>query len=407
MQIRMSNRTKYLMFFGFVGCCLIVLGLAGVLNYKGLTDTSRILEDSIRSQITSTASAARGIIDAEAFVGYVDQQSIDDSHYRAQLASLRQLAKNTGASYIYALKVIDDETVFVFDTDVDAEPFIPYELPPALEDVFTGSSVAGVSNVQDEYGSYSTAATPLWVGPKVVGIVCVDVADDLINAHRQSARRNVQLLLVMLATVLGVACALAYHVIDRMKTTQDDLTHLANYDRLTSLPNRQFLLATLSEMISKDPPEPFALMFVDLDNFKRVNDNAGHDAGDALLQSIGNYLVQSLDSANVFRPGAGILNVAARVGGDEFILIAPGVEEQAPAEQLAKELLEGFQSDELNRYVEKYQVGLSIGIALYPFHTTDYNVLIKYADIAMYHSKHLGKNCYQMYTDEMKDKDQK
>ncbi len=404
---KMSNKTKYLLFTAFVVFCVLVLALSSAINYKGLSESSAILEDSVRAQLISTASAAREVIDAAAFYGYNRPEDIQNSAYEGQLDELRQLAVNTGAAYIYALKMIDDKPVFIFDTDIECEPFTEYELAPVLAAAFSGKDSAGISNLVDEFGSFSTGAVPIMRDGHVIGIACVDVEDDLLVAQRASAQRNFWLMIGMLASVLAIMSALVYYMLSRVKIMQDRLKRMANYDKLTNLPNRQYLMDTLQEMTSKKAKAPFALFFIDLDNFKQVNDNAGHDAGDALLQNIGHYLEHAQNNSKVFRPGPGILNVAARIGGDEFILIVPAISNQNDAEAFAQELLNGFATQEIDRYIDKYHVGLSIGIALFPFNSQDYNVLIKYADIAMYHAKRAGKNCYRVYEDEMTDKDEK
>ncbi len=405
---KMSNKIKYLLFSVFVAFCVFIVALTSFINYKGLSESSAILEDSVRAQLISTASAAREVIDENAFFSYKDLGSIDNSFYQEQLKSLRLLASTTGAKFIYALKMVDDVPMFVFDSDVEAEPFTEYSpLAEVLQAAFDGKDAAGISNLVDEWGSYSTGAVPIMRNGRVIGIACVDVEDDLLIAQRESAKRNFWIMVGSLAFVLAIMSVLVFYMLSRVKTMQDRLKRMANYDKLTNLPNRQYLMDTLQEMTHKKAKQPFALFFIDLDNFKQVNDNAGHDAGDALLQNIGHYLEHAQNNSKVFRPGPGILNVAARIGGDEFILIVPAIKNQQDAEAFAQELLSGFATQEIDRYIAKYQVGLSIGIALFPYNSGDYNVLIKYADIAMYHAKRGGKNCYRVYEDEMSDKDEK
>jgi diguanylate cyclase (GGDEF)-like protein len=189
----------------------------------------------------------------------------------------------------------------------------------------------------------------------------------------------------------------------RVTAMQNKLFRMANYDLITGLPNRQYLmdyLARISEKASKTN-EPFALMFIDLDNFKKVNDGAGHDAGDELLRHIATYLSGIHENSKEFRPSAGILNVSARIGGDEFLQVVPGISTETEAAIAAQKVLDNFHSQALDRFIEKYKVGLSIGVALFPYHSANYNVLIKYADIAMYHAKHGTKHSFCIYTDEM------
>ena len=107
-----------------------------------------------------------------------------------------------------------------------------------------------------------------------------------------------------------------------------------------------------------------------------------------------------------FRRPAGALNASASIGGDEFVQIVPNVKTLDEAEFIAKNMLTNFGSQKLDRFIEKYQVGMSIGVALFPIHTENYNVLIKYADIAMYHARKNGKNNYSIYNETMsKDPD--
>ena len=132
-----------------------------------------------------------------------------------------------------------------------------------------------------------------------------------------------------------------------------------------------------------------------------MNDNAGHDAGDALLRHIAQYLDGALENTKSFRPAAGQLNIAARVGGDEFIQVVHGVETEEKAREIAIRLLGNFKNQYLDRFIEKYAVGLSVGVALYPYHSDNYHVIIKYADMAMYAAKQAGKNQYRLYSDEL------
>ena len=401
----MSNRTKYVFFTAFVGFCLIVLISTTVINHRGLTESTRILEKVVTTQIISIAAAAREYVDEDAFLTYNDISAADDPHYQAQLDSMRRLAINTEAKYIYTLKQIGGEYIFVTDTDPEGELFAIYDANAAvIADAFAGKSGAGISNLVDKWGSFSTAAMPIEHQGDVIGVVCVDVPDDMLVEQRESSERNFWLMAIILALLMSCTSLLVYYMLCRVKTMQDRLSRMANYDKLTNLPNRQHLLDTLGRLTTKRPRTPFALFFVDLDNFKQVNDNAGHDAGDSLLRNIGEYLASAPQQSTVFRPGTGMLNVAARIGGDEFVLLVPSVDTREEAELIAADLLKGFANAGIDRYIEKYHVGLSLGVALYPFHSTDYNVLIKYADIAMYHAKHAGKNCYRVYEDELEDK---
>jgi len=183
---------------------------------------------------------------------------------------------------------------------------------------------------------------------------------------------------------------------------QDRLYRLANYDHLTGLPNRQYLMTCLEEVEKKGKEQaPFALLLIDLDNFKLVNDNEGHDAGDEFLCIIAEYIDAICRNAKSFHPTARALNVSVRIGGDEFVQIVSGVNTEAEAQSYAKSLFDNFSSESIDQYIEKYKVGLSIGVALFPTHTENTRELIKFADIAMYYAKNSGKNTYRIYNPEM------
>ena len=397
-----------------IGFCLIVLLIVVTMALKNARDMTTILEDSIRSQLFSISVAARNTIDTESFLRYNSMEDVeaDQANYNATLKALRLLAADLGAEYIYALKYIDGEYQFVFDTDqINETVFVPYELSAVHLLAFAGRESADVMNVEDEYGSFNTAAVPIWHEGVVVGIICTDIVDHFLAENRRASTLNAVTLSATLLITMLLMMIVLIRLLRRVRAMQDKLHAMAHYDTITGLPNRQHLLEHMEAITRKgrngEEPPPFALFFIDLDNFKRVNDNAGHDAGDELLRNIAGYLSSSVSGGISFRPSAGMLNIAARIGGDEFIQIVEGVctEEEAVAQ--AQRLLGGLASPNTSRYIEKYDVGLSIGIALFPYHTDHYHVLIKYADIAMYHAKREGKNTYCVYRDDMEMKAEK
>ncbi|MDR0906399.1 MAG: diguanylate cyclase [Oscillospiraceae bacterium] len=390
-----------------IGFLIIVFGVVIVLTVKNTGDLQDILADSVEAQALSIASAAREIIDADKFATYnsYDDINADSAAYYGTRARLRALQSETGATYIYALKQINGQYEFVFDTDVeDEEVFIPYELEAVHEQAFIGKDSSGVMNVQDEWGTYNTAAVPIWgADGRVIGIVSADIEDTFIRRSSDTAQRNAVFLSVTMVVTMAVMIAALIILLRRVTQMQSKLFKMANYDVITGLPNRQYLMDYLARISAKAEKsnESFALMFIDLDNFKKVNDGAGHDAGDELLRHIATYLEGVHENSKAFRPSAGILNVSARIGGDEFLKVVPGISTEAEAAAAAQKILDNFHSQTLDRFIEKYNVGLSIGIALFPYHSANFNVLIKYADIAMYHAKHGTKHSYRIYTDEM------
>ena len=189
-----------------------------------------------------------------------------------------------------------------------------------------------------------------------------------------------------------IGAVVAFNDITQRKLAEEELHQLAYYDNLTGLPNRQLFNDRLHQAIgdAKRRNRLVALMLLDLDRFKVVNDTMGHEAGDLLLQEISARLKQSV-RAN---------DTVARLGGDEFVLIFTDVEEVRHIGQCAQKVLAQFNAPIVIGGREVFS-GASIGIALYPADTVDADELLKYADSAMYHAKELGRNNYQFYSHEM------
>jgi len=162
----------------------------------------------------------------------------------------------------------------------------------------------------------------------------------------------------------------------------------ANQDALTHLPNRRFFVQWLGFNLAqaKRDGADLALMFIDLDGFKAVNDRYGHDAGDALLEQI----------ARRFRATLRESDLLARVGGDEFALIAPNAKDGREMGQLAQRLLNAL-SDASAPKLAGEPVSASIGIAFYPDDAEDLQGLVAAADAAMYAAKRAGKNRFAFY----------
>lgn len=175
-------------------------------------------------------------------------------------------------------------------------------------------------------------------------------------------------------------------IIER-KRAQDELTHLALHDGLTNLPNRAVFYDRLHQamLISRRNASPLALLFLDLDRFKQVNDDFGHAAGDILLRQVGERLTEIVRASDT----------VARVGGDEFglVLLAADCEGACTmAQKVLKALADPFSLEGMI-----VNVGASVGIALFPDHGEDAEALVQHADTAMYQAK--GKSAgYSVYS---------
>ena len=401
-----KDRAQRISILSIIVFSVVSIGVTVFMTLKNTADLSGILEESIKSELISTSIAARELLDVDKFYSYNSEEDIinDYDAYRQILGELRSLQRQTAAEYIYALKFVNGAYHFVFDTDVESQDiFEEYEISPVHERAFLGEYSAGIMNVSDEYGNFNTGAIPIYRHGMVIGIISTDILDTFIQESGRAATRNAVILVLTLVVTMCILIVLVWFLMGNVRKMQDKLFQMANFDVLTGLPNRQYLVTYLAEAAERalKQNEPFAFLLIDLDNFKQVNDGAGHDAGDELLRHFAVYLGSVHENSKSFRPPAGALNVSARIGGDEFVQIVPGVSTEDEAQMVAKKLLDNFSSQTIDRYVEKYQVGLSVGVALFPYHTENFNVLIKYADMAMYHAKKSGKNTYRVYCDDM------
>lgn len=165
-----------------------------------------------------------------------------------------------------------------------------------------------------------------------------------------------------------------------------EMRRLANFDSLTNLANRHCFYMQLDSLKKQNQFSPFTLFFLDLDNFKNVNDSLGHGVGDLVLKDVAQRLLQTVRSNDLL----------ARLGGDEFAIISPGEDSAAQASQLAQRLLNTFVApcviDGKN-----LPIGCSIGIALAPDHGKDTETLLKNADMALYAAKFAGRNTFRFY----------
>jgi diguanylate cyclase (GGDEF)-like protein len=178
------------------------------------------------------------------------------------------------------------------------------------------------------------------------------------------------------------------------KTRADErIEYLASHDSLTNLPNREMFNGLLRRAIdaAKRYRRQFAVLFIDLDRFKVINDSLGHDAGDMLLVETGGRLRRALRSSDV----------VARLGGDEFVVILEEAAERHEVERIAGELLSVL-SQPMQLSGHECHTTASIGIAMYPSDGSDMLTLTKNADMAMYLAKEDGKNGFRFFTKEIK-----
>jgi diguanylate cyclase (GGDEF)-like protein/PAS domain S-box-containing protein len=181
---------------------------------------------------------------------------------------------------------------------------------------------------------------------------------------------------------------MVFHDVSASNRLKVQLSHAAHHDDLTDLPNRSLLNDRLLVAIagSERHHSPLAVLYLDIDRFKNINDSLGHQVGDRLLQSVAQRLSQSVRKSDT----------VSRQGGDEFVIMLPDVHESKEAAMCAEKILEAIHRP---HHIEEHEIHIaaSIGISLCPQDGTDVETLLKNADSAMYAAKDCGRDTYQFY----------
>lgn len=206
-----------------------------------------------------------------------------------------------------------------------------------------------------------------------------------LSAHNEAQLREANEHLV-------VATVRAQTMTEAAEQVTVQMSYMAKHDILTGLPNRYLLTDRLAQSIAlaQRHGKKVALLYLDLDHFKHINDSLGHEVGDQLLQSVAERLQACVR----------LSDTVCRQGGDEFVVLLAEVQTVQDADLTAEKLTRAMAEPHLIGSHRLY-VTLSIGISLYPDHGQDVETVVKNADIAMYHAKRSGRNTYQVFAPEM------
>lgn len=185
---------------------------------------------------------------------------------------------------------------------------------------------------------------------------------------------------------------LIFQDITLREKSERKLAFLAEYDTLTGLANRSLFLTLLPQILARSARqhERFALLFLDLDHFKKINDTWGHDIGDQLLKRVANRLKRLLRDSDLI----------VRLGGDEFTVVLESIKTSRAVAIVAQKIIKTMSVPFIIDDHELF-VSVSLGIATYPDCANTPEEMIKSADLAMYHAKRRGRNCYQFFTEEI------
>ena len=191
---------------------------------------------------------------------------------------------------------------------------------------------------------------------------------------------------------LVIAAIEAHKLTEQVESSKVKLDRLAHYDGLTDLPNRMLLHDRLGQAIeaARRQGRRFAILFMDLDRFKHINDSLGHGVGDQLLKSVSQRLVECVRQSDT----------VSRQGGDEFVLLLPEVEHAEDAAQSAQKILAALALPHHMANQDLY-ISVSIGISVYPDDGDSVEALLQSADTAMYHAKESGRNNFKFFEQDM------
>ncbi|WP_426109638.1 bifunctional diguanylate cyclase/phosphodiesterase [Massilia sp. PWRC2] len=255
---------------------------------------------------------------------------------------------------------------------------------------YTEAEVIGLPSSLSRLGRYDKVFYHhLWEDLAATGYGCGDI---------WNVRKNGDAYLESLtvSAVLDTAGAVTHFVavfsdITSVRQSQDKLDHMAHHDPLTALPNRLLFHDRLEHALQRSACEhqQLAILFIDLDRFKNVNDTLGHQVGDALLKLVAGALAAQLRDGDTL----------ARLGGDEFVVLLENVDAMGAASVAAK-LVAMFEQPFCVASYELFVTG-SVGIGVYPGDAVDADLLIRNADVAMYQAKARGRNNYQFYAPSM------
>lgn len=308
---------------------------------------------------------------------------------------------NSDCHFIYLLYKESDNVKFL----LDASPQPPSEISQ-LGEVFVEATNELKQAMQYQKALVEGPVTDhwgTWVSVRMPIKSTVEPHFAMLNVDVAATNWNERILKAIIAPVLstlvflGVLGGFIYYarkqekLLEQLYSSTSALSEIANNDALTGLPNRRLLEDRMMQALkaAKRSDNIVAVLFLDLDYFKTVNDKHGHAVGDELLKLVAERLKNLLRSDDT----------VARIGGDEFIVLLPTLDDEQQVITTAEKIVNALALP-FDLAKQTLQLSVSVGIALYPQHADEPSDLIDHADIAMYAAKRKGKNCFVIYESE-------
>lgn len=395
---RVQDQVKHRYWILFI--LTLLIGLFYIIN------VARTQDEEMRDNLITYAKTIEQSIDWRPYAATLNTspnllKETDLSELNSQLNSACRANKN--CHFIYLLYTQNQKNTLQVKFLLDVSPQPPSEISH-LGEIFVEASDAlkqGLKTrkplvegpVTDHWGTWVSAHVPLTTTLKTPNFVILGIDVAASNWHQQVYKKTIAPIIITLFFLTVLAGLIMQSkkrekLFEQMLHSTSALTMMANNDALTNLPNRRLLEDRMAQALKEASraQQMLAVLFLDLDYFKVVNDTHGHLVGDQLLKQAAGRLTALLRAEDT----------VARIGGDEFVVLLPKISDDkqliATAEKVISELAKPFYIADLT-----LQLGVSIGIALYPAHDDNPSKLIKYADDAMYVAKRLGRNCYHVY----------
>lgn len=386
-KIKFLNIKEYNEQLITAGIFVLFIVWIGLFTYIVFSQEKAALYKQTNSHLLAIARGAVLILREDFHDRALDISSVSSEEDNCNIKRLSQFAKSLNITYVYTMIQKNGHIYFTTSSATDKEYrsgkdlthyFDRYdEASPAVKEAFQTQKIIFVEEA-DRWGTFRSVLVPLKSPDGHLYIAGADLSVDKLHEMLKEQAFN-HFLAAFGIILLGLPVLLW-----RLK----HIKKLAFYDTLTGLPNRTEFKnrAAYALNMAKRNKQTCALMFLDLDGFKEVNDTLGHSIGDELLIQVAKRLELALRKTDI----------PSRQGGDEFIVLLPDTDKEGTA-HLAQKLLEMI-AQPYDVFSHKLNVTFSIGIARYPNDGADLESLSKTADIAMYRAKKEGRNCCRFYS---------